>query len=101
MADIITQEDLLTVLQQSAAPTLKLKAEVLDSDQKILGALTCSLTSGTMSITGDSDIRRSANFVIQPTIKEKIKLTQNSLLWMNKDIRLSLGLYHTRLKQYT
>ena len=101
MADIITQEDLLTVLQQSAAPTLKLKAEVLDSDQKILGALTCSLTSGAMSITGDSDIRRSANFVIQPTIKEKIKLTQNSLLWMNKDIRLSLGLYHTRLKQYT
>ncbi len=100
MADIITQEDLLIVLQQSAAPTLKLKIEILDSNQKIIGNLECGLQSGSMSINGESDVRRTANFTIQPTLKEKIKLTENSLLWLNKDIRLSVGLYNPRTKQY-
>lgn len=100
MADIITQEDLLIVLQQSAASTLKLKIEVLDLNQRIIGSLACGLQSGNMSINGESDIRRTANFTIQPTLKEKIKLTENSLLWLNKDIRISVGLYNPRTKQY-
>ena len=101
MADMITQEDLMLVLSQSAAPqTMKLKIEVLDSDQKIIGTLETDITSGSMSINGESDIRRTANFVVQPTIKEKIKLTENSLLWLNKDIRIFVGLYNCRTKQY-
>ena len=101
MADIITQEDLTLVLSQSAAPqTMKLKIEVLDSNQKIIGILEPDLTNGSMSINGESDIRRTANFVVQPTLKEKIKLTENSLLWLNKDIRMYVGLYNCRTKQY-
>lgn len=101
MADIITQEDLTLVLSQSAAPqTMKLKIEVLDSNGKIIGTLEPDITSGSMSINGESDIRRTANFVIQPTLKEKIKLTENSLLWLNKDIRMYVGLYNCRTKQY-
>ena len=52
MADIITQEDLLIVLQQSAAQTLKLKAEVLDSKQRIIDIIECGLTGGNMFISG-------------------------------------------------
>lgn len=100
MAEILTQEDLLIVLQQSAASTLKLKIEVLDSNQTIIGSLECGLQSGSMSINGESDIRRTASFTIQPTLKEKIKLTENSLLWLNKDIRVSVGLYHPGTRQY-
>lgn len=101
MADIITQEDLTLVLSQSAAPqTMKLKIEVLDSNGKIVGTLEPDITSGSMPINGESDIRRTANFVVQPTIKEKIKLTENSLLWLNKDIRMYIGLYNCRTKQY-
>lgn len=100
MADIITQEDLLIVLQQSAASTLKLKIEVLDSNRTIIGNLECGLQSGNMSINGESDIRRTANLTIQPTLKERIKLTESSLLWLNKDIRISLGLYNPRTRQY-
>ncbi len=100
MSDIITQEDMLIVLQQSAAPTLKLKIEVLDSNQKIIGSLECSLQNGSMSINSESDVRRTANFTIQPTLKDKIRLTENSLLWLNKDIRISMGLYNPRTKQY-
>ncbi|MDE5866677.1 MAG: hypothetical protein K2H31_08785, partial [Lachnospiraceae bacterium] len=100
MADIITQEDLLVVLQHSSDPHLKLHIEVLDSNQKIIDTLNCGLTGGSMSINGESDVRRTANFIIQPSLKGKIKLTENSLLWLNKDIRISVGLYNPRTKQY-
>ena len=100
MADIITQEDLLIVLQHSSDPRLRLKIEVLDSSEKIIGNLECDLSGGSMSINGESDVRRTANFVVQPTLKEKIKLTENSLLWLNKDIRMSVGLYNPRTKDY-
>ena len=100
MADIIKQEDLLIVLQHSSDPRLKLNIEVLDSNQTIIDSLNCGLTSGSVSINGESDVRRTANFTIQPTLKEKIKLSENSLLWLNKDIRISIGLYNPRTKEY-
>ena len=100
MADMITQEDLLIILQHSADPHLKLNIEVLDSNQKIIDTLNCGLTGGSMSINGESDVRRTANFTIQPTLKEKIKLTEDSLLWLNKDIKISVGLYNPRTKDY-
>lgn len=101
MANLITQEDLSIVLQQSAAKqTMKFKIEVLDENLKIIGNIECGLTSGSMSINAESDIRRSANFIVQPTLTEHIKLTETSLLWLNKDIRISVGLYNPRAKQY-
>ena len=101
MSDIVTQEDLLIVLQQSAASqTMKLNIEVLDTNQKIIGKIECGLVNGNMSINAESDIRRTANFVVQPTLKEHIKLTETSLLWLNKDIRISVGLYNPRTRQY-
>lgn len=101
MATTITQEDLLIVLQQSAATqTMRLKIEVLDSEQKIIGNIECGLVSGSTTISSDSDIRRTANFTVQPTLTERIKLTETSLLWLNKDIRISVGLYNPRAKQY-
>lgn len=100
MATIATQEDLLIVLQHSSDPRLRLNIEVLDAKQKVLDTLNCGLTGGSVSINGESDVRRTANFTIQPTLKEKIKLTENSLLWLNKDIRVSIGLYNPRTKKY-
>ena len=100
MSNIITQEDLMLVLQQSAVPqTVRLKIEVLDSSQQIVGTIS-GIVSGSMSVSGDADIRRTANFVIHPTLTEKIRLTENSLLWLNKDIRIYVGLYNIRTKQY-
>ena len=100
MTDKITQEDLLIALRQSAAPAIKLKIEVLDADQRVIGVLTCGLTGGSMSISGESDIRRTASFVVQPTLKEKNRLAENSLLWLDKDIRISAGLYNAGNRQY-
>ncbi len=100
MADRITREDLLIVLQHAANPRPRLKIEVLDANQKVIGILECGLLSGKMTINSEGDIRRTASFVAQPTLTEKLKLTQDSLLWLNKDIRISLGLYYPRGKQH-
>ena len=100
MSNIVTQEDLMLVLQQSAATqTCKLKIEVLNSEQKIVGTIV-GIVSGGMSINGESDVRRTANLVVQPTMTEKIKLDESNLLWINKDIRLYIGLYNIRSKEY-
>jgi len=99
MASMITQEDLALVLGQSASRTCDLKLEVLDASQKVVGTI-YGAVGGSMSISADSDIRRTASFTVQPTLCEKIKLTENSLLWLNKDIRMSVGLYHIRTRQY-
>ncbi|MCM1134371.1 MAG: DUF5048 domain-containing protein [Clostridium sp.] len=99
MADIITQEDLILVLSQSASPKLDLKVEVLDSAGKIIGTI-YGVVSGSMSINSESDIRRTANIVVQPTLTEHLKLTEDSLLWLNKDLRMFIGLYNCRTKQY-
>ena len=99
MADLITQNDLILVLSGSASPKLDLKIEVFDQDQKIIGTIH-GVVSGSMSINGESDIRRTASFVVQPTLTEQLRLTEKSLLWLNKDLRLSVGLYDIRAKQY-
>lgn len=100
MADLVTQEDLLIVLQHSANPCLKLKTDILDENKKIIGTIEWGLQSGSMSINGESDVRRTANFTVQPTLKEKVKLTENSILWLNKDIQISIGLYNPRTRDY-
>ena len=99
MADIITQDDLILVLSQSASPKLDLKVEVLDQNKQIMGTIH-GVVSGSMSINGESDIRRTANLVVQPTLTEHLRLTEDSLLWLNKDIRMYVGLYNCRTKQY-
>lgn len=97
MSYIVTQEDLMLVLQHSQ--TVQLKIEVLDQNQKIVGTI-YGIVSGSMSINGESDVRRTANFVVQPTLTEHIKLTETSLLWLNKDIRMFVGLWNCRIKDY-
>ena len=99
MAYIVTQEDLILVLSQSASPKLDIKIEVLDSNGKIIDTINGAV-SGSMSINGQSDIRRTANVVVQPTFTEHLKLTEDSLLWLNKDIRMYVGLWNCRTKQY-
>ena len=100
MSSVITQEDLTLVLQQSAAPqTPKLRIEVLDSKQRITGII-YGIANGSLSISGESDVRRTASLTLQPTLTEKIRLTENSLLWLNKDIRIFVSLYHPKTGQY-
>ncbi len=96
---ILDQEDLALVLQQSAAKTALLRIEVLNESQQIAGVIQGAV-SGTLSISADSDVRRTASLVVQPTMAENIKLSEDSFLWLNKDIRIHIGLYNSKTKRY-
>lgn len=96
---ILEHEDLTLVLQQSSYITNKIKVEVLDENKQIIDTLE-GIISGTVSINGESDVRRTCSLTVQPTLRNPIKLSQDSLLWLNKDIRVFIGLYNARTKEY-
>lgn len=98
MKDILTQDDLMLPLQNSQS--LVIRVEVLDSKtQSKIGIIT-GIVSGSVSINGESDIRHTCNLSIQPTILENIKLEEGNLVWLDKDIRLSIGMWNWRLNDY-
>lgn len=96
----ITQEDLTLILQQSAVPQkIKIKIEVLDSNRKIVGVIN-NIVNCTIQIDANSDVRRTCTLSLQPDIKENISIGTDELIWINKDFRLSVGIYNPRTKQY-
>lgn len=98
--DYVSQEDILLVLRQSAAPqTPRLLLEVLYSDGTVAGEIE-GVVSGNLSIDANSDIRRSGSVVIQPTRTQNIILNEDNLVWIDKDFRMSLGFYKAREKTY-
>ena len=98
---LLEQEDLVLALNQNASQqTPRLLIEVLDKDLRIVGTISSSLLSGIVQIDANADIRRTGNFVVTPTIHEDIRLNKDGLLWLNKDIKLSVGIYNTRTDSY-
>lgn len=100
MAKYLTQEDLMLPLQASAFHTLPFRAEVLDDETGVQVGEIQGIVSGTMSIAADSDVRRTANITIQPTLLEHIKLEEESLVWLNRNLRLYVGLWNFRTNDY-
>lgn len=97
---IITHEDLILALQQSSASqTCKLRIEVLDKNKQYVGEIE-GFVSGTVTIDANSDVRRSASIVIIPTCTQHIKIEEGGLLWLDKDIRMYVGLYNIKTKSY-
>lgn len=98
--DYVTQDDILLVLRQSAAPqTPRILIEALNPDGTVAGEIE-GIVSGNMSIDSASDIRRTGSIVVQPTRKQSILLEENNLIWIDKDFRMSLGLYWAKDKEY-
>ena len=100
MSYALTQEDLMLVLQQSSAPqTCRLKVEVLDKNETYVGEID-GIVSGSCSIDAESDVRRTAQLTVSPTYVQNIKLSEDNLVWLDKDIRIFVGLYNVREKDY-
>lgn len=98
--DYITQDDILLVLRQSGSPqTPRLLFEVLDLDGNIVGEIE-GVVSGTLSISAESDIRRTGSVVIQPTRVQNITLQEGNNVWLDREIHMKLGLYDIRSKSY-
>lgn len=100
--DYVTQDDILLVLRQSGSPQApRILLEVYDEmDDSLIGEVE-GLVSGNVSIAADSDIRRTGSVVISPTRTQSIRLEEGNFVWLNRYVKMKIGLYSARDKAYT
>ena len=98
---MITAKDLTLILQKPQHFLLKI--EVLKDDgTTILDTLKGAIVGGTASIDSSSSIRRTFTASLVPTLygRNDARVTEDGLIWINKEIRLSVGIMDLRAKTY-
>ena len=98
---MITAKDLKLILQKPQHFLLKI--EVLKDDgETILDTLKGAIVGGTVSIDSSSSIRRTFSASLIPTLYDRndARITEDGLIWINKEIRLHVGIMDIRTKEY-
>lgn len=100
--DYVTQDDITLILRQSGSPQApRILLEVYDEvDNALIGEVE-GLVSGNISIAADSDIRRTGSLVISPTRTQSIRIEEGNFVWLNRYVKMKIGLYNIREKTYT
>ena len=76
---------------------IRVKIEVInEKDSTILGQLECGVINCSLSISADSDIRRMCNLEVTPVLNKYLRLNKNSIIWMNRIIKIYIGVYDGR-----
>lgn len=96
MAYAITIEDMRLIMQ----PKIQcfVRVDVLNDNGTIISSLDGIISGGTNNIDSNSDIRRTCSFEIVPTRNQDIKINETSLIWLNKAIKLQVGIKDIRTK---
>lgn len=91
----ITQRDLNLMFQPHIKYSIKI--EILNENQTVVDVIEgIPSNSGTCTIDASSDIRRTMEFTIIPTYTTDISITEDSLIWLNKEARLYIGIRDCR-----
>lgn len=96
---IVTQNDLNLTYQH--VMNVRIKVLVYDMDMVYVDTIDCALISGTFNMDSNSDVRRTASFVlspIQPNIN--VLIEEDSLTWINRNIVLEAGIQDHRTQEY-
>ena len=94
----VTREDLRLVLQRNI--NIRIKLDVYDIDGKYLNSIQGGIISGNSSINPESDIRRTFSINVIPNKKSRLIISENGLFWIDKTVRLYIGIYDGRSKSY-
>lgn len=79
--------------------TLHFKAEVLNSNGIVINHLNGLIDGGSFNIDAESDIRRTASLSLVPTDDQSIKIAEDSMLWLNKDVHIYIGIENLRTRE--
>lgn len=93
---IVTQQDIELLMQSSK--TLFYKLELLDEKYNVVDLIEGNLISDNISITSESDVRRTYNCELLVTDSTFV-LGRDSKIWFNKMIRPYIGVLHQRTNQ--
>lgn len=76
---------------------IRVKIEVVnEKDGAILEQLECGVINCSLSISADSDIRRTAELSVVPVKNKYLRFNKSSIIWMNRIIKLYIGIYDAR-----
>lgn len=98
---MITAKDLKLILQKPQH--FLLKFDILKDDgNTILDTLKGVIVGGTASIDSSSSIRRTFSALLIPTLYDRndTRIAEDGLVWINKEIRLHIGIMDIRTKDY-
>lgn len=99
MSYIIQETDKKLIKQHVL--NIRIKVDVYDKDRNFIDTIVCGLVSGNCTIDSSSDIRRTASFVLIPHKKVNTLIEEDSLIWINRNIVLSIGIQRHRDGEYT
>ena len=93
----LTNDDLRLVRHQILEPEMKL--EIFDQDDNYITTIQGNIIDGSSSIS-ESDVRRTFSISLLPCEKSRLYLGENGLIWVDKIVRIYIGLYDQRKKDY-
>lgn len=80
---------------------IRLKIDVYDElTDDHLETLECGVISGSPTISAESDIRRQCSLEVTPIRNKRLKLESGSIIWMNRKIKLHIGLYDIHYRKW-
>lgn len=80
---------------------IRVKIDVYDEKTNIhLDQLECGIINATFSISAESDVRRTASLTVIPIKNKYLKFKKDSIIWINRIIKLQLGIYDYHYKKW-
>ena len=93
---MISENDFRIVRQHIIDVQIELTVE--EDDGTVIDRLYGVLNGGSIKIDAGSSVRRTASFSITPTT-QITNITEQSLVWLNKNVRVRLGILDQRTRQ--
>ena len=97
---MITKYDLDLMTQLSIHYNIKI--EILKENGTILDVLQGTVVGGSASIDSTSSVRRTFSVTLIPTLFDRndTKISEEGVVWINKELRLYVGLLDLRKQEY-
>lgn len=89
----------LKIIQQRPLH-IRVKIDVYDENNTHLDQLECGMINAAFSISAESDVRRTASLTVTPVKNKWLRLDHNSIIWMNRIIKLQIGIYDNHYREW-
>lgn len=99
MAYQITNED-WELLTQPGYFIIKQMLRVLDDDLLVLKEIEGVIGNLAISENAESDVRKTTSFTMTPTWKSNIEVNEESLIWINRNLEILVGVLNIRTGEY-
>ena len=90
MSYIFGQEDYDIACQQFCK--VRTKLEIYSMEDRLIDIIEGTIDGGSSDITADSNVKRTFSVTVMPDDEHSINVAANSLLWIDKKIKLFVGL---------